>query len=489
MERDRQQKPGDRFIRRPRVKRFHLRHVLGVAGLFSAGYGDVGSSIYYALGIVALVAWGATPIALAIAGIIYVFNALTYAEGSAMFPEAGGSAAFARHGFNDLVSFVAGWALMLSYIVTMSISAYTIPPYLSYFWEPLAEPVISTAVSMGLILFLMLINVIGVRESSRVNIGFIAVDISTQVSLVVLGALLILAQNPGDLVQHMFGEGNWPNPTNLVFGIALAALAFTGVETVSQIAEEAKQPAIQAPRAYVFMIITVLVLFAGISIVAFSAMPAIGTEVTEGLATHWARDPIAGIAAHLPPPFPNIYRPLVGVLAATILLTASNAGLMGISRLAFNLGMHQQMPSALSRIHPRFRTPYISIILFSLVAIMMLIPGFFPGNFFTNLGALYAFGSLLCFAFAHLSIIALRIRHQDMPRPFKLGLNIKVKGREIPITAVLGFLATTGIWIVIIYSQHWSRLVGFGWMFLGLLVYYIYRRRKRLPLTHVPEEL
>ena len=126
-------KPGDRVVRPRRIRRFRLRRVLGVAALFSTGYGNVGSSIYYALGIVALVAMGATPIALGIAGILFIFTALTYAEGTAMLPEAGGSASFARHGFNDTTGFIAGWALMLSYIVTISISAYTIPPYLGFF--------------------------------------------------------------------------------------------------------------------------------------------------------------------------------------------------------------------------------------------------------------------------------------------------------------------------------------------------------------------
>jgi APA family basic amino acid/polyamine antiporter len=481
MERSGRPRPGDGVIRRRRVRQYRLRRVLGIPALFSAGYGDVGSSIYYALGIVALVAVGATPIALAIAGIIYIFNALTYAEGSAMLPEAGGSASFARHGFNDLVSFISGWALMLSYIVTIAISVYTIPPYLSFFWEPLKEPEIGTTISMGIILFLMVVNIIGIRASSRVNICFIGVDIATQVSLIVLGVWLILWQNPGVLVQNMFGEGNWPTIENLVFGIAFAALAFTGVETVSQIAEEARHPATQAPKAYILMIVTVLVLFAGISVVALSAMtPQMLGDPVNG----WARDPVAGIAANLPSEtLQTIYKPLVAVLAATILLTASNAGMMGISRLAFNLGMHQEMPSALRRIHTRFKTPYLSIILFSLVVLLVLIPGFFPGEFFTKLGALYAFGSLLCFALAHLSILSLRVRKPDLPRPFKLGLNISIRGRKLPLTAILGLLATSGIWLVIIIMQPYSRLVGFSWMFLGLLAYYLYRRRVHLSLT------
>ncbi|MEJ2738771.1 MAG: APC family permease, partial [Dehalococcoidia bacterium] len=287
------QKPGDRIFRPRRLNKIHLRRVLGIPGLFSAGYGDVGSSIYYGLGLIAIVALGATPIVLAIAGIIYIFNALSYAEGGAMLPEAGGSASFARHGFNDLVGFIAGWALMLSYIATMAISAYTIPPYLAYFWPALKQPILGTAVSMGIIVFLMLVNVVGVKESARVNIVFIVVDILTQITLVVIGALLILRPHPEVLFQHIFGAGNWPSTHNLIFGIAIAALCFTGVETVSQLGEETRKPEKRIPQTYVIMIVAVLILFAGISVVALSAMTPqeLGDPVNG-----WARDPVAGIA-------------------------------------------------------------------------------------------------------------------------------------------------------------------------------------------------
>jgi APA family basic amino acid/polyamine antiporter len=509
MHTDWQHKPGDKIFRPRRIRLFHLKRVLGIPGLFSAGYGDVGSSIYYGLGLVALVALGATPIVLAIAGIIYVFNALTYAEGGAMIPEAGGSASFARHGFNDLIGFIAGWALMLSYIVTMAISAYTIPPYLAYFWPALKQPIFGTATSMGLIFFLMLINVVGVRESTRVNILFISLDILTQITLVVIGALLILGPNPGILFQHMFGEGNWPSIHNLIYGVAIAALCFTGVETVSQLGEETRQPARRIPRTYILMIVAVLVLFAGISMVALSAMTpqALGDPVNG-----WARDPIAGIANSISlaispaaiasqiaseqasiiiikwilTALRSLLPILVALLAATILLTATNAGLLGISRLTFNLSSHNQLPSALKRVHHRFKTPYVGIILFCLVAIALLTPGFFATSFFSNLGALYVFGSLLCFALAHAAIIGLRVKEPDLTRPFKVGLNFHVKGRELPTTAMLGFAATFIIWIVILITQPYGRWVGIGWMIVGLFVYYIYRRIKGIPLTKVP---
>ncbi len=468
-------KLGDRVFRPRRIKRYRLRRVLGVPALFSAGYGNVGSSIYYALGIVVLVAMGATPVVLGIAGILFIFTALTYAEGTAMLPEAGGSASFARHGFNDAIGFTAGWALMLSYIVTIAISAYTIPPYLGYFWAPFKDSAImGTAFSMGIVFFLMMINVIGVKETSFINIGAAIIDLATQVSLVVIGFILLF--NPVVLLHRIFD--NWPTFDNLILGIALAAIAYTGIETMSQMAEETKQPEKNVPRSLVMMIFAVLVIFAGISLVSLSAM------TPQEIAADWSRDPIAGIAANLPLVLlRDVLKPLIAILAGTILLIATNAGLMGISRLAFSLGSHRLVPPVLSRVHHRFKTPYVSVILFSLVAILILSPGFFAADVFRNMGTLYAFGSLLAFMFAHASILRLRAKKPEMPRPFKLGWNLRFRGYEMPISAILGLVVTMVIWLIIMITQPYSRWVGLAWMVVGLIIYVIYRRRNGLSLT------
>ncbi|MFC1942072.1 APC family permease [Chloroflexota bacterium] len=473
-------KPGDSVFRPRRIKRFRLRRVLGIPAVFSAGYGNVGSSIYYALGIVALVAMGATPVALGIAGVLFIFTALTYAEGTAALPEAGGSASFARHAFGDTAGFIAGWALMLSYIVTIAISAFTIPPYLGYFWEPFkSSPFIGTIASMGIVFFLMALNVVGIRETSFINVGAAMLDILTQVSLVVIGFILLF--DPVVLIHRMME--NWPSTTNLVLGIALASIAYTGIETMSQMAEETKNPEKSVPRALVMMIITVLVIFAGISLVSLSAMP------LEELTSDWARDPVAGIAYHLPIELiRTILKPLIAVLAGTILLIATNAGLIGISRLAFSLGSHKLVPPLLSRVHHKFKTPYVSIIIFSLIAILILVPGLFATDVFANMGALYAVGSLLAFMFAHASIISLRVSKPELPRPFKLAWNIHIKGREIPISAIIGLATTLAIWIIILITQPYSRWVGLGWMVSGLVLYYFYRRKRRASSIATREE-
>ena len=464
-------KAGDRFFRPRRLSLFHLRRALGVWSVFSAGYGNVGSSIYYALGIVALMAGGATPFALGIAGVLFIFTALTYAEGTSMIPEAGGSASFARHAFGNTAGFIAGWALMLSYIVTISISSYTIPPYLGFFWEPLkSSPIIGTFISMGIVLFLMTINVIGIKETSFLNISITVVDILTQVSLVVIGFITLF--NPSVVFHRIFD--NWPSMGNLVSGIALATIAYTGIETMSQMSEETKRPEKSVPRALILMIVAVLVIFAGISLVSLSAMS------PQELASTWARDPVAGIASYIPIEMIRVVlKPLIAVLAGTILLIATNAGIIGISRLAFSQGAHGLIPPAFSRVHPRFKTPYISIIVFSLIAIALLVPGFFNASVFSEMGALYAIGSLLAFMFAHSAIIGLRVRQPDASRPFRLRGNINIKGYDIPLTSVIGLLASTAIWVILLILEPYSRWVGLGWMGGGLVLFLIIKLIRR----------
>ncbi len=481
------------FVRRPRLKLHPLRRVLGVPGLFSTAYGDLGSSIYYALGIVAIVSLGATPVALGIAGIFFVFTALSYAEGTAMLPEAGGSASFARHGFNNLAGFIAGWGLIFSYIVTISISAFTIPSYLGYFWEPLkTSPILGTSVAMIVVAILIGINIIGLRESSVLNLALALIDIGTQILLIVLA--LIFLFYPTVFIERI--TNYWPTTPNLIFGIAIAAIAFTGVETISQMAEETKRPQVTTPKAHILTAVVVLAIYAGISISAFSAMAP--TEI----ASSWAQDPIAGIAHTLSktimpseiaskwfsePALQVIFAwvfeglrsllpVLVALLAATILFIATNAGLMGISRLSFSLSRAQLIPQSVSRVHNRFKTPYIAIIVFGLVAILLQTPGFFMPDLFANLGGLYAFGSMLSFALAHASILALRVKQPDLPRPFKLGWNIRIRGRELPLTAIFGLIGMSAIWVVVVIMQPYSRWVGFGWMGVGFLLYYLFRR-------------
>jgi len=307
--------------------------------------------------------------------------------------------------------------------------------------------------------------------------------------------LFFFAPHPQVFFQNVVG--NWPATSGLIFGIAMASLAYTGVETVSQLSEETKRPSVNAPRALILMIVVVLVLFSGISVAAFSTM------TPSELALGWARDPVAGIAQGLATtivPGETIaglflaavlkaLPILVAILAATILIIATNAGLMGVSRLTFALGKFRLIPSALSGVHSRFKTPYKSIILFSSVAILLLVPGFFGAGTFAQLGRLYVFGSLLAFALAHASILRLRIKHPELPRPFKLRGNIKFRGHELPITAILGLVATSVIWLMVVITQPYARWIGLSWMAFGAIGYFVFRHRNQLPLIRTAREV
>ena len=195
-----------------RPKNRGLERVLGTGALFSTAYGNVGSSIYYALGLVAIYAAGMTPVVFVIAGLIFAATAATYAEATTMYPEAGGSSSFARRAFNEFWSFFAAWAQMLTYIITIAISAFFVPHYLGVFWGPLGESPADIFAGIIVVVILGALNIVGVRESAGVNVGFAVADFLTQVALVVVGIFLVL--DP-DLLVNQVDFGTTPTRRRL----------------------------------------------------------------------------------------------------------------------------------------------------------------------------------------------------------------------------------------------------------------------------------
>jgi APA family basic amino acid/polyamine antiporter len=332
------------------------------------------------------------------------------------------------------------------------------------------------------VLFLTVINVIGVQESSRVNILLAVVDLLTQALLVVLGLVLVLSIGLLiDNVIHPQGVtdsislGTAPTWDRFILGIAISMIAFTGIETVSNLAEETRNPAKNVPRSVLSVFAAVLVLYTLIPMVALSAMPvfqtADGSFATE-LTEEFINDPVLGIVENLGVGFTTILQVWVGLLAATILLIATNAGMLGMSRLAYSMGRNRDLPPAVSRLHPTRRTPATAIIILSALLII-------PGKL-EILAAAYVFGAMLSFTFAHASIIGLRVREPGMARPFRIPVNLHLRGRYIPVTAVLGGMATMFAWFVVVATQLWGWVIGFSWLALGLLVYLAYRRYKRV---------
>jgi basic amino acid/polyamine antiporter, APA family len=479
-----------------RLTEHGLRRSVGVPGLFATAYGNVGSSIYYALGLVAAHALGLTPLVFVFAGGLFALTAKTYAEGAAMFPEAGGSSSFARHAFDDVVSFFAGWALSLDYILTIAISAFFVPHYLSAFPGLHALDHNPDDIFGGLIVVVLLagLNIRGLGESAKLNFVLAILDLSTQILLVGVG--LILVFNPSLLI-HQVHLGSVPSWRELIFALSLAMLAYTGIETVANMAEESKDPGRQVPKAVNLVVLAVLGVYAGISVVALSALPVVhhGVGYSPALGEHFSQpgyatslggifqnDPVLGIISRLGlhGTVLHVAQYYVGLLAATILFIATNAGMIGISRLSWSLAEHRQLPSIFSQLHPKFHTPWFTLVFFSALAGILIL----YGN--TNvLGNLYSFGAMLSFTTAHAAVIALRIKDPDRERPYRMPWNIRIRGADIPMTAVIGGLGTAAAWVAVVALHVEARYVGIPWMIVGMAGYFYYRHSQGLdPRKH-----
>jgi basic amino acid/polyamine antiporter, APA family len=452
-----------------------------VPGLFATAYGNVGSSIYYALGLVAAHALGLTPLVFLFAGGLFALTAKTYAEGASMFPEAGGSSSFARHAFNDWISFFAGWALSLDYILTIAISAYFVPFYASALpgLHAIGHPPGNIIFALGVLALLVFLNIRGLGESARVNFVLAITDLGTQVLVVILGSALVL--NPSLLV-HQVHLWSAPSLSQLIFALSIAMLAYTGIETVSNMAEEAQDPGNDVPRAVNLVLIAVLAVYMGISVVALSALPVVHTAhgFVTLLGTKFESEPVLGIVDHLG--FSGILlhgaQYYVGLLATTILFIATNAGLIGISRLSWSLSEHRQLPAIFSRLHQTYRTPWFTIVFFSGFAVALIA--------FANinvLGNLYSFGAMLSFTTAHAAIVALRIKDPDRERPYRMPGNVLIRGRQIPITAVVGGIGTFLAWVAVVALHPEAKYVGIPWMVFGMVGYVVYRKRSGLSLS------
>ena len=406
-----------------------MERVLGTPALFATAYGNVGSSIYYALGLTAVYALGLTPLVFVVAGVVFAATAATYAEGTARFPEAGGSASFSRHAFDELVSFTAGWAQMLVYVVTVAVSAFFVPHYLSIFWEPLRTNPWDIVGGAIVIVVLVSLNIVGVQEAAKLSISLAVIDFATQILLVGVGFALVFSPQ---IIADNIHWGVAPTWSNLAIAIPVAMLAYTGVETVSNLAEEARDPVRTVPNSYKLVAGAVFAIYFTLPLVALSALPVkeIDGQLTTLLALPpeeggYANDPILGVVQNLgldgfTLDAAEIY---VGVLAATILVIATNAGVIGASRITYSMATYRQLPEALRRLHPRFKTPWLSLVLFAGIGpILLILPG--DVNF---IGTLYSLGATLSFTIAHASLVRMRMGDgSEAEIPYKARPNIRI---------------------------------------------------------------
>jgi basic amino acid/polyamine antiporter, APA family len=454
-----------------------LQRVLDAPALFSVAYGEIASSIYVALGIIALHALGLTPEVLALVGALFIVVALSYAEGTTAIPETGGAATFVRRAFNDLVGFLTGWALFLDYLIVIALSALFMPHYLGAALKMESLEHNPWDVVLGVVVVLGIAALRLVRRSAFYRYGIVVavLDLLTQLLLVVLGFAFLFS---GDALTHDVSIGTHPSWHQILFALPLAMLAYTGLETVANLAEEAREPGRDLPRSLFSGIGLVVLIYVAIALVALSAFPATGG--TTALGTDWLRAPLMGIVDALGDPLPDFaagaLRVYVGLTGAVILLVAVTTSISGFTRLAHSLGEHGQLPRAFGRLNRRTLVSPQAIVSAALISVALMIGTSFVKDDVAFLASLFSFGVLAAFTAAQLAVIKLRFSEPELPRPYRAPANVRIRGVEVPLPAIVGAAATFAIWVIALGTHSGARYGGPAWLAAGVVVYFLVRR-------------
>ena len=441
---------------------------LSARALFGLVYTMSISSVYFALGVVAQRALGLTPIVFLVAGVFFALASMTYVEGAALHRERGGSSVFARYAFNELVSFVAGWAILLDYCILLAVTAFTATNYLAEFSDPLGHGALELLVAIAVIAAVALMNVRGVsvRQLRRGLIVALA-DIAVQLLVIVLGLALLL--HPGAIVDSI-QLGSSPAWDDTIYALTIATIAFTGLEAAASLAGETETTRTGLHRLVGPGVGTILLVYVGIAVVGVSALPIDGGP--DAFTTRDVEAPLLSVVdAFSQRWLADSLRVAVAVTAVIGLLAAANSAMLGISRLAYGLATNRQIPSALGRLHPTRGTPYVLIGLAAVVAAALTIPADID-----FLVGIYAFGAMLAFTIAHLSVVRLRYREPERERPYAVPLSIRIRGGSLPLPAVLGALLSGAGWITVVVLHDGARYVGLAWLLGGLALYVAYRR-------------
>jgi APA family basic amino acid/polyamine antiporter len=450
--------------------------------VFAIVYTTSVSSVYFALGVVAHRANGLTPAVFLAAGIFFQLTAMTFTEGASLHRERGGSAVFARYAFNELVSFVAGWAIVLDYTILIAVTAVTVPAYLAAFWGPLGHGAPEIAVALGVIAFVLLDNITGVnarRLRSRVLIT--GADLVLQALVIVLGLALVF--HPHRLVDSIH-LGTSPTASNLAFALPIAVIAFTGLEAAASLAGEVVASTRGLKRLVLPGSSVIVLIYVGIALVGVAALPV--HHGLTALGQQHIKAPVLGVVeAFRPKWIADVLKYAVAIGGALGLAAAAGSAMLGVSRVGYSLATNRQIPSAVGRLHPKWGTPWLIMAIAAAAAAALAIP-----TDLELLVGIYAFGALLSFTIAHLSVIVLRFREPARERGFTIPLSIRIRGASVPLPAVLGAILSLAGWIAVLIYHSGARYVGAGWLLGGLTLYVTYRKTEGKPLLRrvtIPE--
>jgi APA family basic amino acid/polyamine antiporter len=450
------------------------RRPLSYRALFAVVYTTSVSSVYFALGVVAHRANGLTPAVFLAAALFFQLTAMTFGEGASLFRERGGSAVFARYAFNELVSFVAGWAIVLDYTILIAVTSLTVPAYLAAFWGPIDRGALEIVVALGVIVFVLGDNVIGISARRiRRRIAVTIADLGLQAVIIILGVALAL--HPDRLTQAIH-LGGGSSVRDLAFALPIAIVAFTGLEAAASLSGEVGGSSRSLKRLVLPGSSLILLVYVGISLVGVWALP-VHHGVTMLGQTH-IKAPVLGVVEAFRPHWvADVLKYAVAIGGAAGLIAAAGSSMLGVSRVGYSLATNRQIPSAVGRLHPRWGTPYVIMAAAALAAAALVMP--------TDLELLigiYAFGGLLSFTIAHASIIALRFRDPGRERGYRVPLSVPIRGAAVPLPAVLGVILSAAGWIAVLALHTAARYVGLGWLLAGIVLYVVYRKTESKPL-------
>ena len=473
-----------------------LQRVLDAPALFSVAYGEIASSIYVALGIIALHALGLTPEVLALVGALFLVVSLSYAEGTAAIPETGGAATFVRRAFNDLAGFLTGWALFLDYLIVIALSALFLPHYVAGALEidALGRDPWDLVTAVAVIVVVAALRLVRRSAFYRYGIVVAVLDLITQVGLVALGFAFLFS---GDALTQGVSIGTQPSWHQIAFALPLAMLAYTGLETVANLAEETRTPGRDLPRSLFSGIGLVVVIYVAIALVALSAFPA--KDGTTELGTTWLKSPLLGIVdalhGHVPSEFVDALRVYVGLTGAVILLVAITTSISGFTRLAHSLGEHGQLPRAFGRLNRRTLVSPEAIVAAALISIAILLGTSLLTDEIAFLASLFSFGVLAAFTAAQLAVIKLRFSEPELDRPYRAPFPVRLRGVEVPLPAIVGTVGTLVVFVIALITHAGARYGGPAWLVAGAVVYGLVRRgrgeglleRIEAPSENLPE--
>jgi len=450
-----------------------LRRGLGSPALFGIVQGFIAASVYFALGLVSQAALGYAWLVFLVSAVFFGLVVLSYVEGASLHQERGGATIIARYAFNELWSFIAGWAILLDYILLIAITAFVTTDYVAVLIDPVADGLSEFLFGSAVVVGVAWLNIRGAGSKRYDRFAFVVLaDLVLQTTIVVLGLLLLL--NP-EALSDPAGIAGTPSTSDLIFAFTLTLVTFAGVDASSGLAGEVAIGR-KGLKRLVSARLLAFIPYVGISLVAVSVLP-----LEAGLRSgedDYVDAPMLGVAAAFEQAWlSDVLRVLIAISAFAILVIACNAAMLGLSRLGYSLALNRQIPSAIGRLHAVRATPVVVICAGALLAIVLLIPADLE-----FLASIYAFGATISFTVVHLSVCRLRWREPDRDRPFKTPLNLRTGRGELPVTAALGALLSAGAFIAVITLHGGARWAGAGWMAFGIALYVIYRVAEGKPI-------